>query len=811
MPPIQPRFVRGFRVFSSAVDARRIRRPTDIMLLVIGFVALVALTLAAPGPTELDTAIASLVANLPGLDEWLWQVGYALIVLWPAVLAVFSIMRHGRRRLLGHYALAAVLALVIALLAGAAAGTAPSETMRALLSPDPPPVYLATRLAVFTAIIVAASPHIARPLRYTGRLVLAIGSVAGVVLGVALPIGILAGLAAGVIAGSIVHLILGSPGGRPTPAEVDLALADLGIDASDIAETLVELSGVAMFTANDATGEGLLIKVYGRDAWDGQLLTSTWTALQNRGETPHLLSGRFGKVEHEAVATLIAERAGVAVFPIVAVGISSDDDALLVSRAQGVPLSEHDPEQLPDDQLAATWAVLGQLHALSMAHGHVDGHRIVFRSDGTPALADLGDAVLNADNRVLMTDRAQLLVTEAMLVGNDRAVAAALSVIGADGLAEVLPLLQPAVLERSTRQEIAAAEWRLDDLRAAAVAAAGVEPPDLLKVRRVTLKSVLTTLLIALLAYFVITKLAGVDFQSVWDEIASADMSLLLTALVLSPTIQVSYSFATLGASMAALRYWPVLMLQYAIQFIALVLPATAARLALEIRFFEKYGIAAGAALSIGLVDSVSGFAVQIVLLLLILLSGLPGFTTSVLGSSTSDTSTSDTSTPSLLALTIGLVVVGAIITLVVPRLRRRAFGAIPKGRAMLHEQAVAARTSLTVLRHPGKVAQMLIGNLGAQVIQAVILGICLNAFGQDAYLSQLILINTAVSLFAGLMPVPGGMGVAEAGYTVGLQAIGVPSSIAISTAIAFRLVTFYLPPLWGSVSMRWLRRHEYV
>ncbi|MET0673396.1 MAG: lysylphosphatidylglycerol synthase domain-containing protein, partial [Microbacterium pygmaeum] len=70
---------------------------------------------------------------------------------------------------------------------------------------------------------------------------------------------------------------------------------------------------------------------------------------------------------------------------------------------------------------------------------------------------------------------------------------------------------------------------------------------------------------------------------------------------------------------------------------------------------------------------------------------------------------------------------------------------------------------------------------------------------------------NTAVSLFAGLMPVPGGMGVSEAGYTAGLQAIGVDSAVAMSTAIAFRLVTFYLPPIWGAFAMRWLRKSAYV
>jgi uncharacterized protein (TIRG00374 family) len=131
--------------------------------------------------------------------------------------------------------------------------------------------------------------------------------------------------------------------------------------------------------------------------------------------------------------------------------------------------------------------------------------------------------------------------------------------------------------------------------------------------------------------------------------------------------------------------------------------------------------------------------------------------------------------------------------------------------RATLQEQWRNAGDSLLVLRRPGKIGTMLAGNLIAQVLQAIVLGVTLSAFGETAALSQLILINTAVSLFVGLMPVPGGMGVAEAGYAAGLQAIGIPAPIAIGAAVAYRLVTFYLPPLWGSLAMRWLRRHEYV
>ena len=109
------------------------------------------------------------------------------------------------------------------------------------------------------------------------------------------------------------------------------------------------------------------------------------------------------------------------------------------------------------------------------------------------------------------------------------------------------------------------------------------------------------------------------------------------------------------------------------------------------------------------------------------------------------------------------------------------------------------------------KVGMIFAGNLGAQLLQAVILGLCLRAFGYHATMAELILVNTIANLFAGFMPVPGGMGVAEAAYTAGLVALGVPKAPAMSTAIAFRIVTYYLPPIWGAIAMRWLRQHSYL
>jgi len=128
-----------------------------------------------------------------------------------------------------------------------------------------------------------------------------------------------------------------------------------------------------------------------------------------------------------------------------------------------------------------------------------------------------------------------------------------------------------------------------------------------------------------------------------------------------------------------------------------------------------------------------------------------------------------------------------------------------------LRAKAADGRVALTVLRDPGKLLFLLGGNLIAQVMMAVILGTCLRAFGYSASLAELILIYCFVSLFAGFMPVPGGVGVAEAAYTAGLVAIGIPQAAATSTALMMRIVTFYLPPIWGSFAMRWMRENRYL
>jgi uncharacterized protein (TIRG00374 family) len=67
------------------------------------------------------------------------------------------------------------------------------------------------------------------------------------------------------------------------------------------------------------------------------------------------------------------------------------------------------------------------------------------------------------------------------------------------------------------------------------------------------------------------------------------------------------------------------------------------------------------------------------------------------------------------------------------------------------------------------------------------------------------------VSLFSSVIPVPGGIGVTEAGLTLGLTKAGIPQESAFAIALTHRFITFYLPPIWGFACYRWLFKHRFL
>src|SRR5262249_62216524 len=156
---------------------------------------------------------------------------------------------------------------------------------------------------------------------------------------------------------------------------------------------------------------------------------------------------------------------------------------------------------------------LGEAH---IAHLRIEPPTLVL-VDGEAGLVDFDSATLSPRPDQLLTDRAQLLGATAALAGQARAIAAAKSALGDDATAELLPYLQSGTFGVPLRQALNNAGLDVDELRIATAAAVGAEPPELVRLRRVTWWTLVQLGLLALAVWTVLGVIGGLDF----DELAS--------------------------------------------------------------------------------------------------------------------------------------------------------------------------------------------------------------------------------------------------------------------------------------------------
>jgi hypothetical protein len=198
-------------------------------------------------------------------------------------------------------------------------------------------------------------------------------------------------------------------------------------------------------------------------------------------------------------------------------------------------------------------------------------------------------------------------------------------------------------------------------------------------------------------------------------------------------------------------------------------------------------------ALAAGAVDDVSETMVQ---------TGLFLLTLPIVGASVDTSQFRGASPDTRLLIGIGVAVaVSAVAVLTVPNLRAKV---VPGMRGALSALWIVARDRR-------KRVELFGGNVVSELLYALALGAACLAYGADLNLAQLVFVNTSASVLSSLIPVPGGIGAAEAALSAGLIAMGVDESTAFAIALTQRLCTFYLAPIWGYASLRWLGRKGYV
>ena len=261
----------------------------------------------------------------------------------------------------------------------------------------------------------------------TGRRVLALGAAGALLAGTTSVGGTAAAILIGVAAGAAVRLALGTSAGLPTVADVAAALDDLGVAAQQLAPAERQVAGVFVVHGREPDGTPLTIKVYGRDAYDNQMLEKLWRRLWYRDgglgrERPQPCQGRRARGAADAARAQRrgADRRGR--------DGGSDGARRLAGRAarrSAGRSTRSRPAEIDDALLGRSWDAVREARRRRTSPMATSAPPRCAATRESVSLVDLGGGTVAPDLHDRLTDRAQLLATTAAVAGPTAPIAAA--------------------------------------------------------------------------------------------------------------------------------------------------------------------------------------------------------------------------------------------------------------------------------------------------------------------------------------------------------------------------------------------------
>jgi uncharacterized membrane protein YbhN (UPF0104 family) len=514
--------------------------------------------------------------------------------------------------------------------------------------------------------------------------------------------------------------------------------------------------------------------------------------------------------ERTALLSYAATAAGVRTPRLLGIGMAEDSVALVLEHARGavswrdLPDSELEGER-GDAVLAEAWEQLRRAHAAGLTHHQLTADvLLVHRGPGDPdGAAGEGDAADDAPH-VWITgweqgeiasstlsrrlDLTQLLSLMALRVGARRAVASAVRSLSDADISAIGPLLQTIALPADTRVEMRRAKGLIDELRTAIVERlpeADVQPTRLARFGARTI----VTLTLTIVAVSVVV--TTINFDEIRAAVVGANPWWVAAA----------FGFAALtwfGAALTLVAFTPgrvsllrTTLAQMAGSFVALATPAGIGPAALNLRFLSRKGVSVPMAVATVALVQISQVVVTVVLLVVLVLATGSGALVQLPATS----------------ILIAIAIVGVVIValLLVPWVRHWAW---EKARPTLEQ--VWPRLS-QMLGQPARLVAGIGGNVIMSLGYVLAFDAALQAFGLGDSLS---IVDVAVIYLVGntvgaVVPTPGGVGGVEFALSTGLTAAGIPSAIAVSVTMLFRVISYWVRVPIGWVAMRYLESKD--
>ncbi|MFJ8392657.1 YbhN family protein [Streptomyces sp. NPDC094144] len=846
----------------------RVHRPSDLLRLLIGVLAIVVLfsvaAFAHGTTTGLEEDINKGTGQAPDvLIKIAGLVSSIAVLLVPVAFAIERLIKRDGLRI-ADGVLAAVLAHGVTLAADLwVAKTASGTIQDALTQPapgdaltDPVHGYLAPVIAYMTAVGMARRPR----WRVVLWVVLLLDAFAMLVGGYTTPLSIILTVLIGWTVAYGTLYAVGSPNVRPTGQHLMAGLRHVGFHpvtamrADDAPDAGDQNDRGRRYLVSLEDGPPLDVTVVDREQQAQGFFYRVWRRLTLRGITQRRsIQSLRQALEQEALLAYAAIASGANAPKLIATSELGPDAVMLVyEHIGGRSLDALEDADITDDLVRGAWRQVQALQSRRIAHRRLTGDALLVDHSGKVFVTDLRGGEIAAGDLVLRMDIAQLLTTTGLRVGAERAVAAALAVVGPDTVADCLPLLQPIALSRSTRAHLRrlarersqrereavldasdaakrarthGAELAGDEDRKAARkslrtekqaekramddALDGAREEDLLtlirrevllirpqapvepvRLERIKPRTLLSFIAGAIAAYFLISQVTEADFGAVVEQ---AEWGWVAAALGFSALSYIAAAMSLLGFVPERVPFGKTVLAQIAGSFVKIVAPAAVGGVALNTRFLQRSGVRPGLAVASVGASQLFGLGCHILLL------GAFGYLTGT-EKTPSSLTPSRTVIAGLLTVAVLVLVVTAIPFLrkfVVTRVRSLFAGVVPR--------------MLDVVQRP----QKLLTGIGGMLLLTGLFVMCLDASvrafsGPDT--PHLSYASIAVVFLAGnalgsAAPTPGGMGAVEGALTLGLIAVGLPKEVAAPAVLLFRLMTLWLPVLPGWICFNHLTR----
>lgn len=646
-------------------------------------------------------------------------------------------------------------------------------------------------IASTTAVVTVAAPWLSRRWKRTLWWAVGVLVLLRVIAATEPAFDLLLALGIGTTIGALVLLLFGSPNAAPGPTEIVTALRSAGL-APERVEQLDDRGGALRYRSTDADGEEHVISLRTPDERDSEALQRLYRSVRYQASEVGLAYATLERrIEHEALALSMADRADARVADLHRVGTTDGGSAfLLTGPTPDGPIS---PEELRQPGvLEDLWTQIDRLHSAGLAHRSLALESIALDPDSNVWLSEFDRAQVAPTERERARDVAILLTETALVVGAPKAVRSATSVLGVDQVAPSLRMLQPLALPSQTRARAKTEDGLLEQLRAEVNDATGEPGVDLAKLERLKPRTLLVVGASTLAFYSLLPQVA--NLEATVNAFGDANYWWILAGLAASA---VTYLFAAVsfqGALVDPLPFPANIRTQVAAAFAGLVGPAGAGGFALTARVLQRSGVKPAEAGASVAVNAIAGFAVHAAATVVFVLWA---------GNST-DKEFSLPDSQTILLIVAGILALVGVLLAIGP-VRRR----------VLVPLMSQVRTGLAqigrVFRNPNRVLALFGGSVGISLTYVVAMVFCTQAFGGGLTFAQIGAAYLVAVAIATLAPTPGGLGALEAALIAGLTGFGLDAGVAVSATLTFRLATFWLPILPGWLIFSWMQRNGEV